>query len=330
MLGAIGTPAFTEWSIRLYGKPDDLYRTQSFNALDAANYFLEKTDELIGGRIVPPTIADIPAEVFAEQLQAAIDAFFDDDRVDVVLDPDLPSKAIAGSKRVRLRSGAMFSKIDLDQLLQHEALVHAATKLNGNRQPNMQVLSLGAPRTTRTQEGMAVLAELMTLSLDLTRLRRIALRVHAIAKALDGADFIEIFESLLEKGLSEEEAYRSTVRLFRGGDVRGRTVFTKDTVYLKGMIEVYAFLMTCMRENRPEFASWLFAGRLTLGDVIEIAPHFETGYLIGPHYVPHWASDLRTLASSFAFNGFFTRFDLSAVGFQNFVALEENTALGYI
>jgi hypothetical protein len=194
----------------------------------------------------------------------------------------------------------------------------------------MQVLSLGAPRTTRTQEGMAVLAELMTLSLDLTRLRRIALRVHAIAKALDGADFIEIFESLLEKGLSEEEAYRSTVRLFRGGDVRGRTVFTKDTVYLKGMIEVYAFLMTCMRENRPEFASWLFAGRLTLGDVIEIAPHFETGYLIGPHYVPHWASDLRTLASSFAFNGFFTRFDLSAVGFQNFVALEENTALGYI
>jgi uncharacterized protein (TIGR02421 family) len=328
MLGAIGSPQFTDWSIRLYGKPDDLYRNQSFTALDAANYFLQKTDELIGGRVVPPTVSDIPAEVFADQLQTAIDAFFDEDRVEVVLDPDLASKAIAGSKRVRLRAGALFSKIDLSQLLEHEAHVHAATKLNGNRQHNLQVLSLGAPRTTRTQEGMAVLAELMTLSLDLTRLRRIALRVHAIAKALDGADFIEVFESFLEMGLSEEEAYRSTVRCFRGGDVRGRTVFTKDTVYLKGMLEVYAFLMTCMHENRPEFSRWLFAGRLTLGDVVELAPYFESGYLVGPHYVPHWAGDLRTLASSFAFNGFFTRIDLTNVDFESFITLEEATATG--
>jgi len=245
-----------------------------------------------------------------------------------VLDPNLASKAIAGAKRVRLRGGALFSKIDLAQLLEHEAHVHAATKLNGNRQHNLQALSLGAPRTTRTQEGMAVLAELMTLSLDLTRLRRIALRVHAIAKALDGADFIEVFRSFLEMGLSEEEAYRSTVRCFRGGNVRGRTVFTKDTVYLKGMLEVYAFLMTCMHENRPEFSRWLFAGRLTLGDVVELAPYFESGYLVGPHYVPHWADDLRTLASSFAFNGFFTRIDLTNVNFDSFITLEEATATG--
>ena len=64
-------------------------------------------------------------------------------------------------------------KHDLEQLLEHEAHVHAATMHNGKRQANLRLLSLGAPRTTRTQEGIAVLAELMTLSLDIIRLRRI-------------------------------------------------------------------------------------------------------------------------------------------------------------
>ena len=100
------------------------------------------------------------------------------------------------------------------------------------------------------------------------RLRRIALRVKAIAMALDGADFIEVFRSFIEAGQSEEESFQSTMRCFRGGDVLGSTAFTKDTVYLKGMLEVYAFLTTCIHENRPELARWLFAGRLTLGDVI--------------------------------------------------------------
>ena len=328
MLAAVGTPAFTAHSIALYGKPDDRYRTQDFTALDAADFFLQKTDELLGSYIVPQTPADIPVEVFAERLQQAIDAFFTDDKVDVIIDPELASRAIAGSNRIRLRSGAMFSELDLEQLLVHEAHVHAATMHNGKRQTHLQLLSLGAPRTTRTQEGIAVLAELMTLSLDVVRLRRIALRIKAIALALDGADFIDIFRSFLEAGQTEEESYQSTVRCFRGGDVRGKTVFTKDTVYLKGLMEVHAFLATCIHENRPELARFLFAGRLSLGDVIELAPYFESGFIDAPHYIPHWAQDLRTLASAFACNAFFMRTDLSKVKLKNFIALEEQTATG--
>jgi len=329
MLGAIGTPDFTAYSIELYGKPDDAYTSQDFTALDAADFFLARTDELMGGYVVPPTVADIPVEIFAERLQRSINDFFTDDGVEVVIDPVLPAKAIAGSRRVRLRAGALYSELDFEQLLEHEAHVHAATMHNGKRQKNLRLLSLGAPRTTRTQEGIAVLAELMTLSLDIVRLRRIALRIKAIAMALDGADFIEVFESFLEAGQSEEESYQSTVRCFRGGDVRGKMVFTKDTVYLKGMMEVHAFLATCIHENRPELASWLFAGRLTIGDVIELAPYFETGFIQGPHYVPHWARDLRTLASAFAFNAFFlSRLDLTDVKLENFIRLEEAVATG--
>ncbi len=326
MLSAVGTPAFTGHSIELYGKPDDRYRTQDFTALDAADFFLQKTDELLGSYVVQQTVADIPADDFAEQLQRAIDAFFTDDKVEVVVDTELASRAIAGSSRIRLRAGALFSELDLEQLLEHEAHVHAATMHNGKRQANLRLLSLGAPRTTRTQEGIAVLAELMTLSLDIIRLRRIALRIKAIAMALDGADFIEVFKRFLEWGQTEEESYQSTVRCFRGGDVRGGTVFTKDTVYLKGLMEVHAFLAVCIHENRPELARYLFAGRLSLGDVIELAPYFETGFIAGPHYIPHWARDLRTLASAFACNVFFMRNDLSEVRLENFVSLEERTA----
>jgi uncharacterized protein (TIGR02421 family) len=328
MLGAIGTPEFTSYSIELYGKPNDVYPTQDWTALDAAEFFLNKTDELLGGFVVPPTVTDIPVEEFAERLQKEIDAFFVDDKVDVIIDPNLPSKAIAGSSRVRLRGGALYSELDLQQLLEHEAHIHAATMHNGKRQPNLKLLSLGAPRTTRAQEGIAVMAELMTLSLDIVRLRRIALRIKAIAMALDGADFIEVFSGFLEAGQSEEESYQSTVRCFRGGDVRGKTVFTKDTVYLKGLLEVYAFLAVAIHENRPELANALFAGRMSLGDIVELAPYFETGFLVGPHYMPHWASDLRTLASAMACNAFFTRVDLTHVKLENFSKMEEAVAIG--
>ena len=118
------------------------------------------------------------------------------------------------------------------------------------------------------------------------------------------------------------------MRCFRGGDVSGKVVFTKDTIYLKGLLEVYAFLATCIHENRPELANYLFAGRLSLGDVIELAPYFETGFIDGPHYMPHWARDLRTLASAFACNAFFTRLDLSRVKLENLIRLEEAVATG--
>jgi uncharacterized protein (TIGR02421 family) len=288
MLAAIGTPDFTNYSIELYGKPNDNYKTQDWTALDAADFFLRKTDELLGGYVVPPTIADIPVEVFAERLQKSIDAFFVDDKVEVIIDASLSARAIAGSSRVRLRAGAMYSELDLDQLVEHEAHIHAATMHNGKRQSNLQILSLGSPRTTRTQEGIAVMAELLTLSLDIVRLRRIALRVKAIAMALDGADFIDIFKSFLEAGQTEEESYQSTVRCFRGGDVKGGSVFTKDTVYLKGLMEVHAFLAVTIHDNRPELVNALFAGRMSLGDVVELAPYFESGFLVGAHYMPVW------------------------------------------
>jgi uncharacterized protein (TIGR02421 family) len=323
MLEGVGTGDFTRHSIALYGAPDDPYRTQDWTGVDAADFFLKTTDELLGNHAVPPAVPTIPAGEFAERLRRSVDEFFTEDEVAVVLDPRLPSKAIAGSKRIRVRDGALFSELDFGQLLHHEAFVHAATLLNGKRQPRVRCLGLGAPRTTRTQEGIAVLAELMTLSIDIVRLRRIALRVRAVKAALDGADFLDVFRGFLEAGQSEEESYKSTQRVFRGGDVRGGVAFTKDCVYLKGLLEVHAFLRVAIRENRPDLARALFAGRLTAGDAVTLAPLFESGLLAGPTYVPPWARDLRTLASAMAYSAFMTRVDLSGVTLESFASGED-------
>jgi len=324
MIEGIGTPEFTRQSVALYGRPDEVYRRQEFSLLFAAEEFLKITDELLGSFQISMAVPSVPSVQFAESLRGKLREFFKDDEVAVELDPSLTSKATAGSRRVRVRDGIQFTDLDLDQLFHHEALVHAATSINGKRQPYLTALGLGAPRTTRTQEGIATLGELSTLSMDINRLRRLALRVRAVKDALDGADFLQIFRGFLEAGQSEEDSYKSTERIFRGGDVRGRIVFTKDAAYLGGLLEVHTFLRVAIRENRAELIPRLFAGRLTLGDVFELSPCFDSGVLVPAAYVPPWAADLRRIAAMLAYSGFMARIRLEGLATSDFLEMEED------
>jgi uncharacterized protein (TIGR02421 family) len=213
----------------------------------------------------------------------------------------------------------MFSELDFDQLYHHEALIHTATAINGKRQTHLKSLGLSAPRTTRTQEGLAVFAELATRSIDIQRLRRLALRILAIKRVLDGADFVECFQFFLNGGQDEREAYKSTQRIFRGGDVRGGIAFTKDSAYLKGVMEAHVLMNLAIRDNRPEIIERLFAGRLTMGDAITLGPCFDSGILDRPRYVPPWARDSRRLAASLAYGTFMMNVDLKNLSLDNFV-----------
>lgn len=323
MLGAIGTPAFTQYSSALYRRPDFYYRRLQLSMLDAARFFLKTTDALLGGARIPPCPAEIPAKAFAAWIQPELDRFFGVGQITVVLDPNLAAKAIAGSSRIRLRASALFSELDKHQLLQHEAFVHVATAQNGARQPNLISLGLGAPRTTQTQEGIATLAELFTGSMDINRLRRLALRVLAVQQALEGADFIQVFEGFMAAGQSQEESFRSTQRVFRGADLRGGSAFTKDAAYLTGLLGVHTLLRIAIRDNRPELVGHLFAGRLSLADTVRLAPLFESGWLKGPTYLPAWASDLRLLAANLAFSAFIAQIKLDVLDLKVFMAFAE-------
>jgi uncharacterized protein (TIGR02421 family) len=323
MLMNVGTPEFTRYSTKIYGRPDTLYKLQGITGVDGAKFFLEVTDKLIGNPHIQPTETDISAEDFAGWLKSEVDEFFQHDVVEVLVDQKMSSKALAGATRIRVRGNAIFSQLDKDQLLYHEAFVHTATQLNGRKQTNLKSLGLGAPRTTRTQEGIAVLAELITNSIDLIRLRRIALRVIAVKMALDGADFIELFKFFLDAGQSEEESVKSAQRIFRGGAVKGGVVFTKDAVYLQGLIEVHTFLRVAIRDNRPNLVRNLFAGRLTMADTLRLDPQFQSGWLIPPVYIPLWASDLRRLAAMMAYSAFITNIKLDKVYLERAIEVED-------
>ena len=323
MLAGIGTPEFTRCSALLYGRPDYRYRSQDVTNADAAQEMLDITDNLIDSRRLPEVPFDIPAEVFAQRLRDRIGPFFCMDDVQVVLDPALASKAVAGSKRITLRATAMFSERDLDQLAEHEAFIHTATLLNGKHQPYLKSLGVGAPRTTRVQEGLATFSEIMTGAIDISRLRRIALRVVMVKQALAGADFIDVFRGFLDAGQSEIESYRSAARVFRGGDPHGKICFTKDGAYLEGVMMVLVFIRKALQEDRSELLPMLFAGRLTTADVIELAPFRETGVIAPPVYVPPWARDPQRVLSILAFSTATQRLRLDSLDLQRFVEFED-------
>lgn len=323
MLANIGTPEFTRCSTLLYGRPDFRYPSQDVTNADGAREMLEITDDLIDSRLLPKVPFDIPADVFAQRLRERIGPFFCFDDVQVVLDPNLPSKAVASSKRITLRATALFSERDLEQLVQHEAFIHTATVLSGKHQPNLKSLGVGAPRTTRVQEGLATFSEIITGAIDISRLRRVALRVIMVKQALDGADFIEVFRGFLEAGQSEIESYRSAARVFRGGDVRGKVCFTKDGAYLEGVMIVTVFIRKALQEGRGDLLPMLFAGRLTTADVIELAPFRASGVIAPPLYVPPWARDPQRVLAIMAFSTATQRLRLDRLNLQRFVEFED-------
>jgi hypothetical protein len=142
--------------------------------------------------------------------------------------------------------------------------------------------------------------------------------------ALSGADFIEIFKMFLEEGQSEEESAQSAARIFRGGDPNGGIAFTKDSTYITGLIEVSTFLRVAIRDGRPDLIPLLFAGRMTLGDAVVLAPLMAQGIVHGPRYIPTWAEDLRRLSATLTYWAFTSFIDLRHITLNAAIELDEN------
>ncbi len=313
MLDVPRTAEFLELGRALYGVPSDRIAGSTLTHLAAAEQLLEATASLKDAGLECEPDFVLGSEAARVDMQSALDVFFGDGVVRVVVDPELGSKAAAGSKNVRIRGRTGFSASEIAQLLEHEAYVHAATALNGREQPVLTSMSLASPRSTLTQEGLATVAELVTRTIDIARLRRIALRIKAIAMALDGADFVDVFRFFLDEGQSEDESARSAMRVFRGGDPRGKYVFTKDVVYVAGLVAVHTFLRKAIASHRPVLIERMFAGRLHLSDVLALEEDFESGLVAPPRYRPRWAQDLPALAAYLAFAHVAYRIDVGAL-----------------
>lgn len=328
MLRVVGTKEFFDRSAALYGSPYDRLPGSSLTHLDAADQLLIATEGFERATLHQEPTISIDASSAAEQIRARVQPFFREDDLPVVVDSSLAARAAAGANRIRLRGNTTFSELDIDQLIEHEAFVHSGTARNGKSQPILTSMGLGAPRTTLTQEGLATVAELMTRALDITRLRRIALRIRAVHLALSGADFLDVFRYFLANRQSEEESVRSAMRIFRGGKLTGRWVFTKDVVYLQGMIAVHVFLRKAIAQRQPHLIQRLFAGRQSLADLFELEEAYSHGWIVPPAFVPRWARNIRALAAQLAFSAVVYRMDLGSVDIERILPTEHVSELG--
>ncbi|MBL8297161.1 MAG: DUF1704 domain-containing protein [Rhodanobacteraceae bacterium] len=313
LLQAVGTAAVTEHSIRLYGRPGDRLPGSELTNLDAARHFISLAGELDQEILASDADYCIPAETLKAELQTQLDAFFHSHKIEVEIDPDLIAKAAAGPTRIRLRSATCFSEYDRHQLLEHEAFVHSLTGLNGREQPHLKSLGRSSPRVTATQEGLAVFAELMSGSIDIERMKRISLRIAAIDMALAGADFVDVFSYFLDTGQTESDSFSSTQRVFRGVPVQGGAAFTKDNVYLHGLLTVHTFFRWTLKHRRLNLSRALFAGKMALHDVIALEPYFDSGYIAQPLYLPPWVQRANGLAGMLAFSLFANHIRIASV-----------------
>jgi uncharacterized protein (TIGR02421 family) len=316
LVNSAGTPAFLELSRSLYGDPYARLPGTHLTHFEAAQQLLDITAPWAAACHGQEQLSCMTAEHVRAEIQSRIDPFFTEHPIQIVIDPRLTSKAAAAARRIRIRGRASYTEADIDQLLEHEAFIHSATALNGRLQP-IQAFGLAAPRTTATQEGLATIAELITGSMDLSRLRRLALRIIAVKHVIEGADFVEVFRYFLRAGQSEDESARSAARVFRGGNPRGGIAFTKDVVYLHGLIGVHTFFRRAIFESRIELIPRLFAGRVTLGDVLRLDSAFEDGDLVPGRYITHWAADARRLAAHLSFSLILNRIKLENVDLES-------------
>jgi uncharacterized protein (TIGR02421 family) len=191
--------------------------------------------------------------------------------------------------------------------------VHVGTSLNGLLQEELPILAAGHAGTTRTQEGLAVFAEFISGSIDLDRLRRLSDRVIAIQMAIEGADFLDVYRFFLQRAGGESQSFENARRIFRGGVLEGGAPFTKDCVYLDGLLRVHSFLRSVVTTGRADCLRLLFCGKLDIEDMPALVALAEAGMCRPPRYLPPWATDLRFLIAYLAYSRFLNTIDATRI-----------------
>lgn len=311
MLAGMGTAVFFEHARRLYGEPTAPLRYHPTTSLELAQRIQAVIEQLarIDLGVAPPAYRT--AEDIAQEIEERVNRHFGEEAPRVEIVDKLSANALATASAIRIRRDARFTDRDAAQLLNHEAYIHAATSLNGRAQTDLPVLAAGHPCTTRTQEGLAVFAEIISGTMELDRLQRLAYRVFAIQMAIEGADFLEVYRYFLERTGNPDQAFESARRVFRGGVITGGAPFTKDVVYLFGLLQVSNAIRAIFSAGRSDCLRLLFCGKLDLQDIPALAELARMGLCRLPRFLPPWASDLRSLLALLTYSTFINQIDMT-------------------
>jgi uncharacterized protein (TIGR02421 family) len=271
-------------------------------------------DQIDKSQVIYEEERTIPASDAIDYLQSTLNQYFNDTQgvVKVILSDGIIADAAAGADYIKIRSDAYFNERDLKILAIHEGLVHIGTTLNGKNQPICTFLSKGSPSSTITQEGLAILMELLSLVSYPARLKKLANRIRAVELVEDGATFLDIFEFFRTEGYDEDDCYNMGARVFRGS-LPTMGPFTKDLAYTKGFVTVYNFIQLAVRKGVLERIPLLFCGKTNLMDIRDIAQLVEEDIVAMPKYLPPQITDLNAIAAWMCFANFLQQLSLERI-----------------
>jgi uncharacterized protein (TIGR02421 family) len=278
LLEARGTAEFGPLSERLYGSvPEDAGLAAQLHRLagqvGAVSNDAEET-------------ATVDGLTAVQHLQERLTAFFGSERLVRVRTTDaLAANAAASLDTIKVRRDAKFTPREVRLLEVHEGWVHLGTTLNGQLQPVCTFLSKCLPSATTTQEGLAVLVEVLAGASHASRLDRLALRVEGITWAREGADFIQVFRAFRERQLAPDDAYQQAMRIFRGTLPTGGSAFVKDACYARGFVTLARWLRGGDSKASEDLAL-LTVGKTRREDLPLLRALLDSGLLRKPRFVP--------------------------------------------
>lgn len=314
MLERRGTHEFTYLSQELFGSAKDVFHVGDPTLAQLGMLMADALSNIGKSQVLAEEERNIDAHEAIEILQTALNKNFSDPtkQVRVILSDGIIADAAAGADYIKIRSDAKFNQRDLNILEIHEGLVHIGTTMNGKLQPICTFLSKGPPSSTVTQEGLAILMEIISLVSYPARLKKISNRIRAVELAEDGATFLDIFEFFRVEGYSEDESYVLSSRVFRGS-LPTSGPFTKDLSYAKGFVTVYNFLQLAVRKGMLDRIPMLFCGKTNLEDIRDIAQLIDEGIIIPPRFLPPQIKDMNAITAWMCFANFLNQLSLKKV-----------------
>ncbi|BAU76262.1 flavohemoglobin expression-modulating QEGLA motif protein [Metapseudomonas furukawaii] len=312
MLEARGTADFGLISQELYGAASDAFHAGDPTLADLGLMLSDYLNNIAHRGDLKDEAKSLTAKDAVSLLQSRLAEVFGDDTIRVFESDGIVADAAAGADYIKVRADAMFNERDVRALEVHEGLVHVGTTLNGQNQPICTFLSKGPPSSTVTQEGLAILMEVIAFASYPTRLRKLTNRTRAIHMAEEGADFLEVYHFYREQGYDMEESYGSASRVFRGSLPNGLP-FTKDLSYLKGFILIYNYIQLAVRKGKLEQIPLLFCGKTTLEDTRTLRQLVDEGLVVPPKYLPPQFRDLNALSAWMCFSNFLNHLSLDRI-----------------
>lgn len=292
LLQARGTPQFADLSRQLYGRS----QKEDLQLADLGKWMTQ-----LLAHPSTTTAANLEPTMEAGQVVALLTArlqtyFRGSSGVRVQLSDGIVADAAAGCNYIKIRDDARFTLQQVRLLEVHEGWVHLGTTLNGQQQPICTFLSKGPPSSTATQEGLAVLTELLTLASYPRRIRRLLNRIEAVTMVEKGANFLEVFRYFLAEAHEPRESYQQTMRIFRGSLPEGCGPFTKDLCYARG----FGMLCDFIRQGMVRWLPLLFCGKTKLADIPTLAELQAEGLIVPPRFLPPPFGDLSALRERLA------------------------------